>query len=184
LSKVPAISLSFIELLAEQFGGRDVDGAVFEQMVAKLSEHLAVFERQTRISSRIKNGGTHLIGTSGTVTTVAGVHLKLPYYSRNKVDGTWLNTADIREVSQKLLDMGYTSRVAEPCIGAERADLVLAGCAILEALLRAWPCERLRVADRGLRDGILTTLMAEDGQPDDRAVQNGARKFRHHNSRG
>ena len=69
----------------------------------------------------------------------------------------------MRAVTYSLLARSYEERVAEPCIGRERADLVLAGCAILEALLRMWPCERLRVADRGLREGILATLMAEDG---------------------
>ena len=66
-------------------------------------------------------------------------------------------------MTNSLIDMSYAERVAQPCIGQERADLVLAGCAILEALLRIWPCQRLRVADRGLREGILATLMAEDG---------------------
>jgi exopolyphosphatase/guanosine-5'-triphosphate,3'-diphosphate pyrophosphatase len=69
----------------------------------------------------------------------------------------------VRTVSNELIAMTYAERVAQPCIGHERADLVLAGCAILEALLRIWPCQRLRVADRGLREGILATLMAEDG---------------------
>jgi exopolyphosphatase/guanosine-5'-triphosphate,3'-diphosphate pyrophosphatase len=69
----------------------------------------------------------------------------------------------VRSVSNDLIAMTYAERVAQPCIGQERADLVLAGCAILEALLRIWPCQRLRVADRGLREGILATLMAEDG---------------------
>jgi exopolyphosphatase/guanosine-5'-triphosphate,3'-diphosphate pyrophosphatase len=76
-------------------------------------------------------------------------------------------------VSDALIDMSYAERVAQPCIGQERADLVLAGCAILEALLRVWPCQRLRVADRGLREGILATLMSEDGH-------GGAPHHRHH----
>ncbi|HYB05490.1 MAG TPA: Ppx/GppA family phosphatase, partial [Methyloceanibacter sp.] len=70
---------------------------------------------------------------------------------------------DVRRVTERLIGMSYAERVAQPCIGQERADLVLAGCAILEALLRVWPCWRLRVADRGLREGILATLMVEDG---------------------
>ena len=106
---------------------------------------------------------THFLGTSGTVTTISGIHLKLPAYERARVDGCWLSADDVRIVSDDLLAMSYAERVAQPCIGHERADLVLAGCAILEALLRMWPCQRLRVADRGLREGILTTLMAEDG---------------------
>jgi Exopolyphosphatase len=97
------------------------------------------------------------------VTTLAGVHLGLSYYDRSKVDGCWLRVEDVRAISARLVGMSYEQRVAEPCIGVERADLVLGGCAILEAVLRVWPCERLRVADRGLREGILTSLMAEDG---------------------
>jgi exopolyphosphatase/guanosine-5'-triphosphate,3'-diphosphate pyrophosphatase len=104
-----------------------------------------------------------MLGTSGTVTTVAGVHLRLPKYERNRVDGCWLEVGQVRSVMDELLGASYEERVAEPCIGHERADLVLAGCAILEAMLRMWPCERLRVADRGLREGILATLMTEDG---------------------
>ena len=91
------------------------------------------------------------------------MHLGLPRYDRNRVDGCWLDTGQARAVSARLLAADYEARVAEPCIGKERADLVLAGCAILEAMLQMWPCDRLRVADRGLREGILATLMAEDG---------------------
>jgi exopolyphosphatase/guanosine-5'-triphosphate,3'-diphosphate pyrophosphatase len=104
-----------------------------------------------------------MLGTSGTVTTIAGVHLGLQRYDRNRVDGCWLNVKEVRTVTDNLLQRSFEERVAEPCIGRDRADLVLAGCAILEAVLRLWTCERLRVADRGLREGILTMLMTEDG---------------------
>ena len=105
-----------------------------------------------------------MLGTSGTVTTLAGVHLDLPRYDRRRVDGTWLTgDAGRRRWSSAWSAMDYEARVANPCIGRERADLVLAGCAILEAIRRRWPCERLRVADRGLREGVLVEMMAEDG---------------------
>jgi exopolyphosphatase/guanosine-5'-triphosphate,3'-diphosphate pyrophosphatase len=149
--------------LAERFGGRHVERAQFESMVAYVGDLLAPFEAEHRLRQRLGRGNTHLLGTSGTVTTVAGVHLGLPRYERSRVDGCWLEIGEVRAVTDGLLDCTYEERVAEPCIGRERADLVLAGCAILEALLRMWPCERLRVADRGLREGILATLMAEDG---------------------
>jgi exopolyphosphatase/guanosine-5'-triphosphate,3'-diphosphate pyrophosphatase len=103
-----------------------------------------------------------LLGTSGTVTTIAGVHLRLPRYDRRRIDGVWLNGRQISDVVDELLAMDYDGRVANPCIGAERADLVLAGCAILEAIRRAFPCARLRVADRGLREGMLVQMMRED----------------------
>jgi exopolyphosphatase/guanosine-5'-triphosphate,3'-diphosphate pyrophosphatase len=113
-----------------------------------------------------EHGGTeglHMLGTSGTVTTIAGVYLDLPRYERRRVDGCWMSDTQVTSVVERLLAMNYEGRVANPCIGAERADLVLAGCAILEAIRRAFPCERLRVADRGLREGMLVQMMREDG---------------------
>jgi exopolyphosphatase/guanosine-5'-triphosphate,3'-diphosphate pyrophosphatase len=104
----------------------------------------------------------HLIGTSGTVTTLAGLHLGLERYERQKVDGLWMTTPQIDATMQALLSMPYERRVAHPCIGRDRADLVLPGCAIFEAIRREWPTERVRVADRGLREGILVSLMDAD----------------------
>jgi exopolyphosphatase/guanosine-5'-triphosphate,3'-diphosphate pyrophosphatase len=149
--------------LAERFDGRFVDAGTFEAMVGHVVALLGPFEARHRFGERVARKSVHLLGTSGTVTTVAGVHLGLPRYDRNQVDGSWLNIDQVRDVTARLLASSHAERVAQPCIGKERADLVLAGCAILEALLRTWPCERLRVADRGLREGILATLMAEDG---------------------
>jgi exopolyphosphatase/guanosine-5'-triphosphate,3'-diphosphate pyrophosphatase len=149
--------------VAERHGGREVGRENYEAMVADVKAALAGFEDAHRFRSRIAKGCAHFLGTSGTVTTIAGIHLGLPAYDRSRVDGCWLGASDVRQVSDALIDMSYAERVAQPCIGQERADLVLAGCAILEALLRVWPCQRLRVADRGLREGILATLMAEDG---------------------
>ncbi|KWT71593.1 Exopolyphosphatase [Hyphomicrobium sulfonivorans] len=149
--------------LAERFGGRDVTPDAFEAMVAEAGRFLVNFEQKHNVAARLAGRRVHMLGTSGTVTTVAGIQLGLPRYDRNRVDGCWLDVSDVREVTADLLGRSYEQRVAEPCIGRDRADLVLAGCAILEAILRMWPCERLRVADRGLREGILTTLMVEDG---------------------
>ncbi len=148
--------------LAERYGGRHVTIPGFEAMVQHVLELLHGFEHQHGFRGRTRHARTHLLGTSGTVTTVAGIHLGLPRYDRTRLDGCWLNTRAARSVVRNLLDRTYEQRVAEPCIGRERADLVMAGCAILEALLRMWPCDRLRVADRGLREGILAMLMAED----------------------
>ncbi len=150
--------------LAERFGGRHVTANAFEDMVDFVTDALADFEAKHGFRGRMANAQAHLLGTSGTVTTVAGIQLGLPRYDRNRVDGCWLDVVDVRKVTADLLACTYEERVAEPCIGRDRADLVLAGCAILEAMLRMWPCERLRVADRGLREGILAMLMAEDGQ--------------------
>ena len=149
--------------LAERHGGREVTPGSYEAMVKDVMAGLTSFEAKHRFSKRIAGKRAHFLGTSGTVTTISGIHLKLPVYERARVDGCWLTARDVRAVSNDLIGMSYAERVAQPCIGHERADLVLAGCAILEALLRTWPCQRLRVADRGLREGILATLMAEDG---------------------
>jgi exopolyphosphatase / guanosine-5'-triphosphate,3'-diphosphate pyrophosphatase len=149
--------------LAETFGGRTVTADVFEAMVDHVTRLIQPFEDQHQFCAKTRNADVHLLGTSGTVTTVAGIHLGLPRYDRSRVDGCWMHTRDVHTITYSLLDRSYEERVAEPCIGVDRADLVLAGCAILEAVLRTWPSERLRVADRGLREGILTTLMNEDG---------------------
>ena len=149
--------------LADRFGGRHVTKDTFEAMVTSVTDMIAPFEAAHNFKRRIQNERAHLLGTSGTVTTVAGIHMGLPRYDRTKVDGCWLNRQDIQRITYGLVAKSYDERVAEPCIGRDRADLVLAGCAILEALLRMWPADRLRVADRGLREGILATLMSEDG---------------------
>ncbi len=148
--------------LAERFGERFVDEGIFEAMVEHVTAMIAPFERQHDFRRRAERARIQLLGTSGTVTTLAGIHMRLPRYDRSRVDGSWLAVDDVREVTDSLLAATHEERIAEPCVGRDRADLVLPGCAILEALLRMWPCERLRVADRGLREGILATLMAED----------------------
>jgi exopolyphosphatase / guanosine-5'-triphosphate,3'-diphosphate pyrophosphatase len=145
--------------LAERHGGVDVSRAQFEAMIEEVSNYVAPFAADNAGAL----SGIHMLGTSGTVTTIAGVHLNLPRYERRRVDGCWMSEGEVTTVVERLLAMSYGDRVANPCIGAERADLVLAGCAILEAIRRAFPCGRLRVADRGLREGILVQLMREDG---------------------
>lgn len=149
--------------LAERHGGRHVTPENFEAMVAEVMGLIAPFEEKHRFRERIRGAEVHFLGTSGTVTTVAGIRLGLKRYDRSRVDGCWLESDEVRGVTGDLLARSYDERVAEPCIGSDRADLVLAGCAILEAILRVWPATRLRVADRGLREGILTKLMSEDG---------------------
>jgi exopolyphosphatase/guanosine-5'-triphosphate,3'-diphosphate pyrophosphatase len=104
-----------------------------------------------------------LLGTSGTVTTLASVHLALPSYDRRAVDGLHVPVDDMRRISTMIAEMDLAGRSGLPCIGAERADMVVAGCAILEAILDIWPADRLGIADRGIREGILRSLMARDG---------------------
>src|SRR5437764_11286119 len=107
--------------------------------------------------------GIRLLGTSGTVTTLASVHLALPAYDRRAVACLPVPTESIQKISAMIAGMNYDERSALPCIGNERADLVVAGCAILEAIIEIWPARNLGVADRGIREGILRSLMARDG---------------------
>ncbi|TPW30597.1 exopolyphosphatase [Martelella alba] len=148
--------------LSERYGGHDVTPSVFEAMVSEVEALLGDFHCPAIDHSHIENS-FHLIGTSGTVTTLAGVHLGLARYDRRKVDGIWLSEDEVTAMQNKLLSWDFAGRAANPCIGPDRADLVLAGCAILEAIRRRWPAPRMRVADRGLREGILTDLMMRDG---------------------
>ncbi len=147
--------------LAERHGGVDVTRVVFESMVEEVSDLLAGFELAAGAAAYTPQ--FHLLGTSGTVTTVGGIHLRLPRYDRRRVDGMWMRDEHVTAVIDDLLDTAFHQRAANPCIGRDRADLVLAGCAILEAIRRAFPSDRLRIADRGLREGILMNLMREDG---------------------
>jgi len=145
--------------LAEHFGGRNVTPELYARMVAEVAQYVAPFAAEHGNDLR----GMHLLGTSGTVTTLAGVFLNLPRYDRRRVDGIWMNNADVTGTINKLLLMSYQERVNSSCISVERADLVLAGCAILDAIRSAFPLPRLRVADRGLREGMLVEMMREDG---------------------
>jgi len=110
-----------------------------------------------------KRDGIRLLGTSGTVTTLASVHLALPSYDRRAVDGLHVPIEAMQKISGMIAGMDYEERSALPCIGSERADLVVAGCAILEAIMEIWPAHNLGIADRGIREGILRSLMARDG---------------------
>ncbi|MDP9835395.1 exopolyphosphatase/guanosine-5'-triphosphate,3'-diphosphate pyrophosphatase [Neorhizobium huautlense] len=151
--------------LSERHGGRDVTPDVFSAMVTEVEGMLQKFQCPPIDMNYVGAGPEdfYLIGTSGTVTTLAGVHLDLPRYDRRRVDGVWLSNSEVDAMQHKLLSWDFAGRAANPCIGPDRADLVLAGCAILEAIRRRWPSTRMRVADRGLREGILTEMMADDG---------------------
>ncbi len=146
--------------IAERFGGIDVTAELYERMVEHVSGELAAFVDRAATEHRCER--FHLLGTSGTVTTIAGVHLGLLRYDRRQVDGLWMNDVEVSEAIGRLQAMTYADRVANGCIGPERADLVLAGCAIFDAIRRAFPSDRIRIADRGLREGILMQMMSAD----------------------
>ncbi len=141
-------------------GGEDAAGraAAYAAMRARVRE---AFEG---IAGRLASvpGARRLLGTSGTVTTLASLYLALPRYDRQAVDGLHVPAGAMRDISTRLAGMSIEERRTLPCIGEERADLVVAGCAILETILDIWPVERLGVADRGIREGILRSLMERD----------------------
>jgi exopolyphosphatase / guanosine-5'-triphosphate,3'-diphosphate pyrophosphatase len=147
--------------LAERHGGVDVSRESYRSMVLEVAALLRPFRAD--VDSRQLGRDFHLLGTSGTVTTIAAMHLGLQRYDRRQVDGLWMTTREASAVIEDLLRMPFDARAANPCIGSERADLVLAGCAIYDAMAEAFPAPRIRIADRGLREGILMQLMMEDG---------------------
>jgi len=142
--------------------GSEVSHETFGAMRAEVRRLLQPFIDQVASFAGAGAAPTHLLGTSGTVTTIAGVHLGLKHYDRARVDGSWLTNEGAGEVTRRLLNMSYQERVQNGCIGKERADLVLAGCAILDEIRKAFPSPRIRVADRGLREGILIQMMQAD----------------------
>ena len=145
--------------LTERYGGSRIAPEVYDAMVEEVSGGLRPFAEANGINQRVAAGAVQMLGTSGTVTTLAGVHLGLPRYNRAVIDGCYLEFPTIRAVSRQLAALTWEERTANPCIGPDRADLVVAGCAILEAICSLWPVGRLRVADRGVREGILAGLM-------------------------
>lgn len=152
------VSLTESEIFDQEDANARATG--YAAMRAKVTASFAAF------SARLpKNqGGRRLLGTSGTVTTLASVFLKLRNYDRSVVDGLHLPSRDMRAISQTLAHLSPEGRAEYPTIGKERADLVVSGCAILESILDIWPGERLGIADRGIREGILRALMASDAR--------------------
>jgi exopolyphosphatase/guanosine-5'-triphosphate,3'-diphosphate pyrophosphatase len=150
--------------LAEEESEPGADKAAwYENLVTRLAASIESVGGAPHLREAFLAGRAHVIGTSGTVTSLAGVHLDLPKYQRAKVDGYWFDVADCRAVIARLLNQTLEQRAANPCIGKDRADLVLLGGAIIDAVLRVWPAPRIRVADRGLREGVLMRLMARHG---------------------
>lgn len=156
---VPWGVVSLAETEASEHDSPAARRAAYQRMQGRVHDHVAAFaERADADGSRVQ-----LLGTSGTVTTLASLHLDLPAYDRRKVDGCVVPSEAMRLISGRLSSQSIHERAEHACIGHERADLVVAGCAILEAILDAWPAPSLKVADRGIREGILRAMMARDG---------------------
>jgi exopolyphosphatase/guanosine-5'-triphosphate,3'-diphosphate pyrophosphatase len=143
--------------LAESF--IDAEPGWYDRMVEHVRQQLVKLDPAERFGPLLRAGRGQLIGNSGTVTSLAGVHLRLDKYLRSAVDGVWMTREGAEEARRRLHDATRDERAKEPCIGPERADLVLSGCAILDAVWSLWPAPKLRVGDRGLREGILLSMI-------------------------
>ena len=154
-----------VATLYDQFNGFGDEFARFERMRKAFTDRLANFSTNGFVATPDRVAKLQLLGTSGTVTTLAGVHLGLPRYDRSQVDGMWMRSNALLDVTAQLLMAGFSGRAAMPCIGADRADFVMSGAAILNSIMMTWPSHRIRVADRGLREGLLYSLMQTTGAP-------------------
>jgi exopolyphosphatase/guanosine-5'-triphosphate,3'-diphosphate pyrophosphatase len=147
--------------LAERFPEDPEDRpSWYRRMVEAMKAEIGVCKDAEIVRPAFDAGTAHIVGTSGAITSLAGIHLGLKRYDRRRVDGLWMTRGECEATADRLLATDLEGRAQEPCIGPERADLVLAGAAILQAVQELWPCERVRVADRGLREGLLLSLMA------------------------
>jgi exopolyphosphatase/guanosine-5'-triphosphate,3'-diphosphate pyrophosphatase len=145
--------------VAEDCGGGDLCTRTYGAVMERVTQLLRPFNAKYAIADKIATGLVQMIGTSGTVTTLGGLHLGLERYDRALVDGLTLDFSSLVDTNKALCRMTLPQRAAEPCIGWQRADLVLVGCAILDAIIKLWPVGKLRVADRGLREGLLMDLI-------------------------
>jgi len=168
------ISMPFgVVSLTERFGQGPFEAAGWEAIVKELLDRLAPFCETHGIAGHVGKAEVQMLGSSGTVTTLAGLTMELERYDRSRVDGSFLEFGDVHSLAARLSAMTAEDRAAHPCIGNERADMMAAGCSILEAICRRWPVGRLRVADRGVREGILVDLMGR------KAITQGARNGDH-----
>lgn len=147
--------------LTETYGGDRVCPHDYRRMMDKVAVGLGDFDARNGISKAVAADRVQMLGASGTVTTLAGIQMGLARYDRSRVDGAWLDRDQARSISETLLGLDYLGRAGQPCVGRDRADLVVAGCAILDAIWRQWPVPQLRIADRGVREGILFELAAQ-----------------------
>lgn len=144
--------------LADKFGGSGFIDRVYDDMVQYMTDRIRPFAETSHVQAALEKGGVQFLSTSGTVTTLAAIHLDLPRYERSRIDGLTLDIPAIRAVTKKLLAMRPSERFNHPCIGMERADFIISGCAIFEAISDLWPEGSITIADRGVREGIILSL--------------------------
>lgn len=154
------VSLPYgVVTISEAFAGHEMNTLEYTTVLERTQGILKEFEEKHQIFEAIENQEIQVIGTSGTVTVIGAVHLKLPRYNRSAVDGIAISAPDVEATINKIKTMGAEGRCKHPCIGQSKSDLTLAGCAIIEALTTFWPISEITVADRGIREGILLDLM-------------------------
>ena len=157
---IDLISMPFgVVTVSEDCGGGDLTDRSYNEILGKVKSLLLDFDYKNQISKKISLNQVQMIGVSGTVTTLGGLNLNLIKYDRNVVDGSELLFDDIKRHTLNLRKMDLASRASLPCIGWQRADLLLGGCAILEGICDLWPVGSLKIADRGLREGILNGIL-------------------------
>lgn len=147
--------------LSEKFGGTAFAEVYFDELVGHLVKKLRAFDAKNKISEHIMAGQIQMLSTSGTLTTLSAIHLGLSHYERAKVDGNTFSTEALRDASQRIITMRPSERFANHCIGPERSDYIISGCAIFEAICTLWPVRAVTVADRGVREGIILSLMQD-----------------------
>ncbi len=147
--------------LAEDFGGHALAEGYYDEMAAQIRGKLAAFDARNGIAAQVASGAAQMLSTSGTVTTLAAIHLDLPRYDRGRVDGLSLSRVELAEAAARIRRMRASERFLHPCIGADRSDYIVSGCALFEAVVGLWPVDRITIADRGVREGIVLGLMSE-----------------------
>ena len=160
-ASLPVGVVTLSELFPDEGDSDEALASRYEAMKAYVRSLIAQVGCDTRFTKAFQEGRGHMIGTSGTITSLAGIHLGLPYYQRNRVDGLWIQASHALDISRRMAALPLVERAKEPCIGDDRAALLVAGCAIMDVLIEMWPSERIRVADRGLREGLLMGLMSQ-----------------------
>lgn len=158
------ISLPFgVVSLRDENGAEALPSETYDGLINHIDGLIAPFDQRNGISEAIAANRVRMIGTSGTVTTLGAMYLQLPRYNRSRVDGLEMDFNSMRQISARLTEMSCTERIAHPCLGHGRGDLMLMGLVVLRAICDRWPVGKLRVADRGIREGVLFDLMAKDG---------------------
>ncbi|MCP5374381.1 MAG: Ppx/GppA family phosphatase [Hyphomicrobiales bacterium] len=146
--------------LTESYGSGAMSRQDMNRLIESVDSRLVDFDANHAIHAAVAQGKVQMVGTSGTVTTLGALYLGLGRYARSRVDGLDLDFQAVEELCCRLAALDHDTRAAHPCIGADRAEMVIMGCAILEAICRRWPAGRLRIADRGIREGVLHELIA------------------------